>query len=150
MLQQVEHFNNPTITVNDAFRAVTRYWDRITHPEQIISSLPQAVATMLDPADCGPAFLGLCQDAQELGLRLSRARSSSRACITSAAPRPDRGEIARAAALLKKAKKPLIIAGGGVRYSLAEARARRLRREARHAGGRDHRRARRRWCTTIR
>ena len=66
VLQQVEHFNNPTTTVNDAFRAVTRYWDRITHPEQIISSLPQAVATMLDPADCGPAFLGLCQDTQEL------------------------------------------------------------------------------------
>ena len=51
VLQQVEHFNNPTTTVNDAFRAVTRYWDRITHPEQIISSLPQAVATMLDPAE---------------------------------------------------------------------------------------------------
>ena len=66
VLQQVEHFNNPTTTVNDAFRAVTRYWDRITHPEQIISSLPQAVAAMLDPADCGPAFLGLCQDTQEL------------------------------------------------------------------------------------
>ena len=50
--------------VNDAFKPVTRYWDRITRPEQIIASLPQAVAAMLDPADCGPAFLGLCQDAQ--------------------------------------------------------------------------------------
>ena len=65
VLQQVEHFNNPTITVNDSFRAVTRYWDRITHPEQIISSLPQAIAVMLDPADCGPAYIGLCQDTQE-------------------------------------------------------------------------------------
>jgi 3D-(3,5/4)-trihydroxycyclohexane-1,2-dione acylhydrolase (decyclizing) len=54
VLQQVEHFTNPTVSVNDAFKAVTRYWDRITHPEQIISSLPQAVATMLDPGDCGP------------------------------------------------------------------------------------------------
>src|ERR671933_1013261 len=64
VLQQVEHFGDPTISVNDAFKAVTRYWDRITRPEQIIESLPQAVATLLSPADCGPAFLGLCQDVQ--------------------------------------------------------------------------------------
>ena len=51
VLQQLEHFNNPTITANDAFKAVTRYWDRITHPEQIIQSLPQATALLLDPAD---------------------------------------------------------------------------------------------------
>src|SRR5690242_20047666 len=54
VLQQVEHFGNPTVTVNDAFKAVSRYWDRITLPEQIISSLPQAIAAMLDPGDCGP------------------------------------------------------------------------------------------------
>src|ERR671919_2097755 len=64
VLQQVEHFHDPTITVNDAFRPVTRYWDRITRPEQILSSFPRAVATMLDPADCGPAFIGLAQDVQ--------------------------------------------------------------------------------------
>ncbi len=58
VMQQVEHFGDPTITVNDAYKAVTRYWDRIVLPEQIIGSLPQAVAAMLDPADCGPAFLG--------------------------------------------------------------------------------------------
>ena len=120
VLQQVEHFNNPTTTVNDAFRAVTRYWDRITHPEQIISSLPQAVATMLDPADCGPAFLGLCQDTQELAFDYPEAFFEPRIHHIRRA-RPDRGEIARAAALLKKAKKPLVIAGGGVRYSFAEA-----------------------------
>ena len=66
VLQQVEHFGDPTMTVNDAFKAVTRYWDRITHPAQILSSLPQAVAAMLDPADCGPAFIGLPQDTQEI------------------------------------------------------------------------------------
>src|SRR5262249_37389236 len=64
VLQQVEHFSDPSLTVNDAFKAVTRYWDRIQRPEQILQSLPQAVATMLDPADCGPAFLALCQDTQ--------------------------------------------------------------------------------------
>ena len=51
VLQQIEHFNNPTITANDAFKAVTRYWDRISHPEQIIQSLPQATEMMLDPSD---------------------------------------------------------------------------------------------------
>ena len=51
VLQQVEHYGNPTTSVNDAFKAVTRYWDRITHPAQIISSLPQAVAAMLDPSE---------------------------------------------------------------------------------------------------
>ncbi|MCB1832132.1 MAG: 3D-(3,5/4)-trihydroxycyclohexane-1,2-dione acylhydrolase (decyclizing), partial [Geminicoccaceae bacterium] len=54
VLQQVEHWGDPTITVNDAFKPVTRYWDRIVRPEQILQSLPQAVATLLDPADCGP------------------------------------------------------------------------------------------------
>ncbi len=61
VMQQVEHFNDPTQTVNDAFKAVSRYWDRITYPEQLLSSLPQAVATMLDPGDCGPAFIGICR-----------------------------------------------------------------------------------------
>jgi 3D-(3,5/4)-trihydroxycyclohexane-1,2-dione acylhydrolase (decyclizing) len=120
VLQQVEQFHNPTITVNDAFRPVTRYWDRITHPEQIISSLPQAIAVLLDPADCGPAFLGLCQDTQELAFdypnsffeeRVHRIRRQ----------RPDRGELLRAAELIRTAKRPLVIAGGGVRYSEAEA-----------------------------
>ena len=148
VLQQVEHFDNPTITVNDAFKPVTRYWDRITRPEQIISSLPQAVATMLDPADCGPAFLGLCQDVQARGLRLSGARSSSRASTASAARGPTRGEIRAAAAAApqgeeaadhRRRRRALFARRGG---------ARRLRREAQHAGRRDHRRARPRWSTT--
>src|SRR3954469_11508769 len=119
VLQQVEHFNNPTTTVNDAFRAVSRYWDRITNPEQIISSLPQAVATMLAPAYCGPAFIGLCQDTQELAFDYPEAFFEPRIHHIRR-QRPDRGEVSRAAALLKKAKKPLVIAGGGVRYSFAE------------------------------
>src|SRR4029453_12370313 len=64
VLQQVEHFDDPSTTANDAFRAVVRYWDRITRPEQVIQSLPQALAAMLDPADCGPAFIALPQDVQ--------------------------------------------------------------------------------------
>src|SRR5260221_7079225 len=119
VLQEVEHFGGPTITVNDAFKAVTRYWDRITHPAQIISSLPQATATMLDPADCGPAFLALPQDTQELAFDYPEIFFEPKVWAISR-PRPDKARLAEAAALLKTAKKPLLIAGGGVRYSLAE------------------------------
>jgi len=120
VLQQVEHFNNPSITVNDAFKAVTRYWDRIVRSEQILQSLPQAVATMLDPADCGPAFLGLAQDAQGEAFDYP-ARFFDPVVHNPKRPRPDLGQVKDAAALLKSAQRPLIVAGGGVRYSEAEA-----------------------------
>jgi 3D-(3,5/4)-trihydroxycyclohexane-1,2-dione acylhydrolase (decyclizing) len=119
VMQQVEHYGNPTITVNDAFKAVTRYWDRITHPAQIIQSLPQAVGAMLDPADCGPAFLALPQDTQELAFDYPTEFFDQRVWSIPR-PRPDRKSIADAAGLLRTAKKPLIISGGGVRYSGAE------------------------------
>ena len=119
VLQQVEHYGNPTITVNDAFKAVTRYWDRITHPAQILSSLPQAVAAMLDPADCGPAFLALPQAIQEIAFDYPEVFFEARLWRVPR-PRPDRDRLAEAAALLKTAKRPLLISGGGVRYSLAE------------------------------
>jgi len=121
VLQQVEHFSDPSLTVNDAFKAVTRYWDRIARPEQILQSLPQAVATMLDPADCGPAFLALCQDAQgEAYDYPERFFEPRRHEIRR--QRPDRREIAAAAALLRGARRPLILAGGGVHYALATER----------------------------
>ncbi|CAA9418452.1 MAG: Epi-inositol hydrolase [uncultured Rubellimicrobium sp.] len=116
VMQQMEHFGNPTITVNDAFKAVTRYWDRISLPEQIIGSLPQAVATMLDPADCGPAFIGLCQDTQEKAFDYPEAFFAPRLWEIPR-PRPDRRAVARAADVLRNAKTPLIISGGGVRYA---------------------------------
>ncbi|SMP00756.1 3D-(3,5/4)-trihydroxycyclohexane-1,2-dione acylhydrolase (decyclizing) [Shimia sagamensis] len=118
VLQQMEHYNDPTFGVNDAFKPVVRYWDRISHPAQVIQSLPNALATMLDPADCGPAFLGLPQDVQGwtydypekfFEKKLHRIRRQS----------PDAAEIADAAALLATAKRPMIIAGGGVQYSQA-------------------------------
>lgn len=120
VLQQVEQFNDPTITVNDAFKPVVRYWDRITHPEQIISSLPQAVAAMLDPADCGPAFIALPQDIQEIAVDYPAAFFEP---VVHAVPRPrpDRDRVRQAVEILKGAKRPLLIAGGGVRYSFAEA-----------------------------
>jgi 3D-(3,5/4)-trihydroxycyclohexane-1,2-dione acylhydrolase (decyclizing) len=118
VLQQVEHFDDPGRTVNDAFRAVSRYWDRITRPEQILGSLPQAVATMLDPADCGPAFLGLSQDVQGEVYDYPAAFFEAR-LHRIPRPRPDTEQVVEAAELLKDAEKPLIVAGGGVHYSLA-------------------------------
>src|SRR3954462_2787970 len=89
VLQQVEHFGSPTTTVNDAFKAVVRYWDRITHPAQVVQSLPQAIATMLDPADCGPAFLALPQDVQAEAFDYPRAFFQP-TVHTIARPRPSR------------------------------------------------------------
>ena len=119
VLQQIEQFGNPTVTANDAFKAVTRYWDRITHPEQVISSLPQATAAMLDPADCGPAFIALPQDVQALAADYPAALFAP-GLHAVPRPRPDKSRLAEAVGLLQGAKRPLLIAGGGVRYSLAE------------------------------
>ena len=120
VLQQVEHYGVPSITVNDGFKPVSRYWDRITHPEQIISSMPQAVATMLDPADCGPAFIGLPQDIQELAFDYP-VEFFTPTVHEIARNRPDADRLKAAGIeVLKSAKRPMIIAGGGVRYSGAE------------------------------
>ena len=118
VLQQVEHFNDPTMTVNDAFKAVSRYWDRITRPEQIISSLPQAIATMLDPADCGPAFISLPQDIQAEAFEYPEVFFEP---VVHMPPRQraDQDALKVAVDLLSGAKKPLVIAGGGVHYALA-------------------------------
>ena len=120
VLQQVEHFGNPALGLNDAFQTVTRYWDRITHPAQIIQSLPAALATMLDPADCGPAFLALPQDVQGWTYDYPTAFFEERTHRIRRI-QPDTEEVAAAAALLSGAKRPAIIAGGGVQYSRAVA-----------------------------
>ena len=119
VLQQVEHFGDPSITVNDAFRPVVRYWDRITRPEQVIHSLPQAIATLLDPADCGPAFIGLPQDVQAEAYDFPEAFFEP-VVREIARPRPDRGQVVAAVAAIRSAERPLIVAGGGVHYSRAE------------------------------
>ena len=116
VLQQVEHFNNPTMTANDAFKTVTRYFDRITRPEQIISSLQQATQAMLDPADCGPACISLSQDVQGETFDYPEEFFNERVHIIRR-PRPDDYQIKEAAELIKKSKKPIIISGGGVFYS---------------------------------
>jgi 3D-(3,5/4)-trihydroxycyclohexane-1,2-dione acylhydrolase (decyclizing) len=118
VLQQVEHPGAPSTTVNDAFRAVTRFWDRIVSPEQVVQSLPLAVETMLDPADCGPAFVGLPQDVQaeayDYPVRLFEPRVHELR-----RPVADPRELTAAADALRGAERPVLIAGGGVHYSLA-------------------------------
>lgn len=119
VLQQGENFGDPTITVNDAFKPVVRYWDRIVSPEQLVQSLPNAVSTMLDPATAGPAFIGLPQDVQAEAWDFPIA-FFERTLRVAPRPRADGDEIAAAVDLLRTAKRPLIIAGGGVHYSGAE------------------------------
>ena len=120
VLQQLEHFGNPALGLNDAFRAVSRYWDRITHPAQVLQTLPAALATLLDPADCGPAFLGLPQDVQGWAWDYPAAFFTKRVHRIRR-QLPDVAEIAEAATLLRAAKRPVIVAGGGVQYSGAVA-----------------------------
>jgi 3D-(3,5/4)-trihydroxycyclohexane-1,2-dione acylhydrolase (decyclizing) len=120
VLQQLEHFGNPALGLNDAFKAVSRFWDRITHPAQIIQSLPAALATMLDPADCGPAFIGLPQDVQGWSYDYPTAFFDKRVHRIRRAV-PDAVELRQAAAILVNAERPILIAGGGVQYSGAAA-----------------------------
>ncbi|MEY3043450.1 MAG: 3D-(3,5/4)-trihydroxycyclohexane-1,2-dione acylhydrolase (decyclizing) [bacterium] len=120
VLQQVEHFQDPTLTVADAFKSCTRFWDRITHPAQLMVSLPQAVATMMDPATSGPAFIALPQDIQAVAYDYPEVFFEEK-IHRSPRPRPDQDSIAEAAAILKSAQKPMIVAGGGVFYSGAVA-----------------------------
>jgi len=118
VLQQVEHYGDPTTTANDAFRPVSRYFDRITRPEQLITTLPQALRVLLDPADTGPVVLCLPQDVQAQAYDFPDALFAVRVHRVPRA-RPDRTEVAAAAQVLRRAQRPLLVAGGGVHYSHA-------------------------------
>ena len=119
VLQQVEHFNSPSETQNDSFKAVSKYFDRITRPEQILSSLPQAINMMLDPADCGPAVISMSQDVQGEAYDYPEVFFEEK-IHTIRRIYPDPEQINIAADKLKKSKQPIIISGGGVLYSEAE------------------------------
>jgi 3D-(3,5/4)-trihydroxycyclohexane-1,2-dione acylhydrolase (decyclizing) len=118
VLQQIEDFGDGTVSANDAFRPVSRYFDRITRPEQIISALKRAMQVLTDPLDCGPVTLSLCQDVQAEAFDYPESFFEERVWTTRR-PRPDADELANAIALIKKSQKPVIIAGGGVLYSQA-------------------------------
>ncbi len=118
VLQQVEHFHDMTITTNDAFKAVSAFFDRIVRPEQILSSLPQAVALMLDPASCGPATFSLAQDVQGEAYEYPVAFFAARVHRIPRYPAADY-QLDEAAKIILSARRPLLIAGGGVHYSTA-------------------------------
>ncbi|WP_298770693.1 3D-(3,5/4)-trihydroxycyclohexane-1,2-dione acylhydrolase (decyclizing) [uncultured Shewanella sp.] len=118
VLQQPVNFDDPSITAIDAFKPLTRYWDRIISPAQLMHTLPQAIDNLLDPEMCGPVFIGLPQDIQGVAYdfptvffteKIHRIRR----------PEPEACALKEAKTLLLQAKKPLIISGGGVHYSLA-------------------------------
>ncbi len=118
VLQQVEDFADPTVSANDCFRPVSRYWDRIGRPEQLITSLPKALDVLTDPALCGPVTLALPQDVQSEAIDYPEAffRPRMRGLRRIGA---DEAELSAAAERLTRAERPLIVAGGGVHYSLA-------------------------------
>ncbi len=124
VLQQVEDFSDGTVSANDCFRPVSRYFDRITRPEQILAALPRAMAVLTDAAECGPVTLALCQDVQTEAFDYPESFFAERIWRVRRI-RPDERELMEAAAVLARARKPLIIAGGGVHYAEAtEALAR--------------------------
>ncbi len=119
VLQQVENFNSPTETQNDSFKFVSKYFDRITRPEQILSSLPQAIQIMLDPAECGPATISMSQDVQGEAFDYPEIFFEEKIHVIRQI-NPDQREITKAAEKIKESQQPLIVAGGGVLYSEAE------------------------------
>ncbi|MHC5654039.1 3D-(3,5/4)-trihydroxycyclohexane-1,2-dione acylhydrolase (decyclizing) [Stappia sp. ICDLI1TA098] len=119
VLQQVEDFADATVSVNDCFRPVSRYFDRIQRPEHLLSALPRAMSVLTDPAECGPVTLAFCQDVQAEAFDWPLAFFDERVWHRRR-PRADRAELRRAAEAIRAAKRPLIVAGGGVLYSQAQ------------------------------
>src|SRR5271166_3789546 len=119
VLQQIEDLSDGTISANDCFRPVSRYFDRITRPEHLVPALNRAIAVLTDPADCGPVTLGFCQDVQTEAYDYPESFFDERVHRQRRVA-PDPQEVADAAALLRDAKKPLVVCGGGVLYSDAE------------------------------
>lgn len=120
VLQQVEDWGDGTVTVNDCFKPVTRYFDRITRPEQLLTALPRAFRTMTDPAECGPVCLSFCQDVQAEAYDYPESFFEPR-IWRQRRIRPDEQELAEVAEIIRTANRPVIVAGGGVHYAGATA-----------------------------
>src|SRR5262249_13252366 len=116
VLQQVERFDDASSTVNDAFRAVNRYFDRIVRPEQLIATLPQVARVLTDAAECGPVTVALRRDVRAEVYDFPEALFEP-VTHRPARLRPDRDVIKDAAGVIRAARRPLLVLGGGVRYS---------------------------------
>lgn len=119
VLQQIEDFGDGTISANDCFKPVSRYFDRITRPEQLIPAFNRAMQVLTDPAECGPVTLALCQDTQTEAYDYPASFFEERVW-TFRRPRADALDLAEAVRILRNAQKPFVVAGGGVLYSEAE------------------------------
>jgi 3D-(3,5/4)-trihydroxycyclohexane-1,2-dione acylhydrolase (decyclizing) len=118
VLQQLESEHSQDISVNDCFKPLSRYWDRITRPEQLLTALPEAMRVLTSPAETGAVTLALPQDVQAEAYAYPEAFFSRRIWHI-ARNRPDRSAIEQAATWLRSSKRPIIVAGGGVIYSEA-------------------------------
>lgn len=118
VLQQLEHPMDYTVSVNDAFKPVSRYWDRITRPEQLMSSMIQAMRILTDPAETGAVTICLPQDVQTEAYDYPEDFFRKRVHYLDRKP-ASQAAIERAAELISRKRKPILIAGGGVHYSLA-------------------------------
>ncbi|MEZ5284656.1 MAG: 3D-(3,5/4)-trihydroxycyclohexane-1,2-dione acylhydrolase (decyclizing) [Vicinamibacterales bacterium] len=125
VLQQLEHPLSPDISVNDCLAPVSRYWDRINRPEQLVTALPEAFRVLTSPAETGAVTLALPQDVQAEAFDFPAALFEPRVWVVPR-PRPDAALVARAAAWIRESRRPLVIAGGGVLYSEASAALARL------------------------
>jgi 3D-(3,5/4)-trihydroxycyclohexane-1,2-dione acylhydrolase (decyclizing) len=119
VLQQLQHPTSHDWTVNDCLRPVSRFFDRVARPEQLLDALPEAMRALLDPEECGAVTVALHQDVQGESYDYPDAFFAPRTW-TVARRAPDPGAVATAAQLLRGSRRPLVIAGGGVRYSAAE------------------------------
>lgn len=119
VLQQIEDFDDGTVSANDAFKPVVRYFDRIARPEHLLTALPRALSVMTDPANCGPVCLAFCQDVQADAYDYPESFFEPRVWRIRR-PEPDLREVEEVAALIRAVKTPVIISGGGVLYSDAE------------------------------
>jgi 3D-(3,5/4)-trihydroxycyclohexane-1,2-dione acylhydrolase (decyclizing) len=120
VLQQLESGSTQDISVNDCFKPVSTYWDRIQRPEQLVTSLPDAMRVLTSPAATGAVTLALPQDAQTEAFDYPSELFEERVWHIPR-PRADRNALDRAAAAIRASKRPLIVAGGGVLYSDAPA-----------------------------
>ncbi|RYE04273.1 MAG: 3D-(3,5/4)-trihydroxycyclohexane-1,2-dione acylhydrolase (decyclizing) [Sphingomonadales bacterium] len=120
VLQQIEDFADATVSANDCFKPVSRYFDRITRPEQILDALPRAMGVLTDPAACGPVTLCLCQDVQAEAYDYPESFFAAK-IWSQRRVRPETCELAALAEAIRGAQAPLIVAGGGVLYSRAES-----------------------------
>ena len=125
VLQQVEDFGDGLITANDCLKPVSRYFDRISRPEQLISAFNRAMQVLTDPAECGPVTLALCQDVQAEAWSWPESFFVERVWALRRPP-PDEQELTCAVQLLRAARRPLMVCGGGVLYSQAASELRRF------------------------